>query len=270
MKFKNIIDMHTHTDNSFDGNHSTMYMCENACNKGLRAVAFTDHIEVDFYKEKNFDKTAVQSFVDACKAREAFKGKIIVCAGIELGQPTYDVPTAEKIISERNYDFVIGSVHNLRGKEDFWYLDYEKENIDELLNEYFDELCLLAAWGKFDTMAHITYPLRYIVGEHQIPVDIEKYRRKIDEALKLLVESGKALEINTSGLRQKLGKTMPDESYVKRFRELGGQMVTVGSDAHFAEHLGAGIEQGMEIAKRCGFDAITLFQNRNPVEIPIE
>ena len=100
--------------------------------------------------------------------------------------------------------------------------------------------------------------------------DLSKYKDKIDEALKLLAEKDTALEINTSGLRQKLKATLPDEDIVRRFRQLGGKMVTIGSDAHYAEHLGSGIETGMEIAKRCGFDSVTLFQSRNPVEIPIE
>ena len=116
----------------------------------------------------------------------------------------------------------------------------------------------------------MTYPLRYIVGKYNIPVDLSKYKDKIDEALKLLAEKDTALEINTSGLRQKLNKTLPDENIVRRFKQLGGKMVTIGSDAHYAEHLGSGIETGMEIAKRCGFDCVTLFQSRHPFEIPIE
>lgn len=270
MKFKNILDMHAHTDNSFDGNHSTMYMCEKACEKGLRAVAFTDHIEIDCYLKNRFDKTAVQSFFEVSKARSAFKGKLVVCAGIELGEPTYDIATADKVISERKYDFVIGSIHNLRGMEDFSHLDYPSCDVDKILSEYFDELCALADWGKIDTLAHMTYPLRYIVGKYNIPVDLSKYKDKIDETLKLLAEKDTALEINTSGLRQKLKATLPDEDIVRRFRQLGGKMVTIGSDAHYAEHLGSGIETGMEIAKRCGFDSVTLFQSRNPIEIPIE
>ena len=99
---------------------------------------------------------------------------------------------------------------------------------------------------------------------------MSKYKDKIDETLKLLAEKDTAREINTSGLRQKLKATLPDEDIVRRFRQLGGKMVTIGSDAHYAEHLGSGIETGMEIAKRCGFDSVTLFQSRNPVEIPIE
>ena len=262
--------MHVHTDNSPDGHHSAMFMCEQAYAKGLRGLCFTDHVEVDYYLRDHYDKRAKQAFFEVAKARSAFRGKLIVCEGIELGQPMYDVETAEKILENPGYDIVIGSVHNLRDMQDFWYLNYDEHDINDLLEQYFDELLLLAQWAKFDTMAHITYPLRYICGEHGIPVDINKYSDKIDSILRTLVEKGKAMEINTSGLRQKLGKTMPDESFVKRFAELGGEHITIGSDAHYAEHLGAGIEEGMAIAQRCGFKYVTLFQSRQPVQIPIE
>ncbi len=265
-----IIDMHTHTDNSPDGHHSAMYLCEQADMAGLRAIAFTDHVEVDFYKQDSFDRVARHSFFEATKARSAFMGKLLVCLGVELGQPMYDVKTAEEIISALPYDIVIGSVHNLNGVKDFCFLDYAEHDVDSLLTEYFDELIKLAQWGKFDTLAHLTYPLRYICGEHGIPVDMSKYKGQVDEILSALVKNRKALEINTSGLRQKIGKTMPEEDIVRRFKELGGEMITVGSDAHYAKDLGAGIREGMEIAKRCGFDSVTLFQNRTPIQIPIE
>ncbi len=265
--------MHAHTDNSFDGRHSTMFMCENAFNKGLRGVAFTDHVEIDYFKDKDFGRTAAQSFFEIGKARSAFRGKLIVCAGIELGQPTYDTKTAEELISSRSYDFIIGSIHNLRNMEDFWFLKYEQYDIDgiyRLLREYFDEELLLAQWAGFDTLAHLTYPLRYICGEHNIPVDISVYAEQIDAILETVAKNGKALEINTSGLRQNIHATMPDEEIVRRFKELGGEYITIGSDAHLAEHLGAGINKGMEIAKRCGFRSVTLFQKREPTQIPIE
>ena len=272
MKYRNIVDLHTHTDNSFDGNHSAMFLCETAVKKGLRAIAFTDHIEIDFYLQDHFDRTAAQSYFEVAKARSAFTGKLTVCKGIELGQPTYDIPTAEELISSRGYDIVIGSIHNLRDKKDFCYLDYIKDNLDcnELLNTYFDELLTLSQWGKFDTMAHLTYPLRYIVGNYGIKIDINDYSEKIDAILENLVKKDRALEINTSGLRQKLSRTMPDIDIVRRFRELGGKLITVGSDAHFAEHLGANIEDGLDIAKACGFKSVALFMNRIPTEIPIE
>ena len=162
------------------------------------------------------------------------------------------------------------ALHNLRNMLDFWFLDYTQYDVDKLLDEYFDEELGLVKWGKFDTLAHLTYPLRYIIGEQKKPVDMARYTDKIDEILRLLAQSGKALEINTSGLRQPLGTTMPDEYFVRRFREFGGELITVGSDAHYAEHLGANIEDGMALAKKCGFDYIALFNDRLPTFIPIE
>lgn len=270
MEYKKILDSHTHTDNSYDGHHSAMYLCERAELNGMRAITFTDHVEIDYYERDHFDRSAVQSYFETVKARSAFRGKLIVCAGIELGQPMYDVATAEKVVAALKYDEVIGSVHNLRGLPDFMFLDYTSQDIHKLMLDYFYELQLMVDWGNFDTLAHLTYPLRYITGEHEIDVDLSKYTEQIDSILKGLVEKNKALEINTSGLRQKIGKTLPDESFVKRFKELGGEYITIGSDAHYAEHLGAGIPEGMAMAERCGFKTVTLFQKREPIQIPIE
>lgn len=270
MAFKNIMDFHVHTDNSFDGNHSIMYMCEKACEKNVKAVAFTDHVEADCYYEEHYDKVAVQSYVDTVKARAAFSGKLIVCSGIELGEACFEPETANKIISERNYDFVVASIHNLRKEQDFCFFDYSQYDVDGILNEYFDEELNLVEWGGFDSLAHLTYPLRYIQGEQKIPVDMKKFKKKTDEILKLLAEKDKALEINTSGLFQKLKSTMPGEEIVKRYKELGGRLITIGSDSHYAQRIGNGIQHGMELAKRCGFDCVALYKSREPIEVPIE
>ena len=128
--------MHVHTDNSFDGNHSATFMCEAAEKAGLRSVTFTDHCEVDFYKERHFDQSDFHSFFEISKAKSAFTGKLLVNVGIELGQPTYDKPTAEYIISRFNYDQVIGSIHNLRDMPDFCELKYDEYDIYKLLDEY--------------------------------------------------------------------------------------------------------------------------------------
>ena len=273
MPYRNRLDLHAHTDNSFDGNHSTALLCETAVERGLRAVAFADHVEMDFYREQRFDRTAKQSFFEIVKARSAFRGQLIVCAGVELGQPTYNLPEAEALVRQYKYDIVIGSIHNLRGQKDFWYLpyaEYDDGAIAAMLREYFDEMLRLAEWGGFDTLAHLTYPLRYICGDHGREVHLDDYAGQIDAILEALVKNRLALEINGSGLRQKLGKPMPEESVVRRFKELGGQRVTIGSDAHYAEDLGAGLEACMDLALRCGFGAMTLFQRREPVAVAME
>ncbi|MDR1629989.1 MAG: histidinol-phosphatase HisJ family protein [Oscillospiraceae bacterium] len=270
MDYKRLIDLHVHTDNSPDGHHAAMLICETAVAKGLRAVAFTDHCEVDVYFDDKYDRVVRQSYFEVARAKSAYRGNLLVLQGVELAQPTYDEELALKIIDARNYDMIIGSIHNLRGESDFYYTrDFEGMDIDSMLKAYFRELAVLADWGQFDTLAHLTYPLRYFYARNNISVDMEEYACEVDEILKLLAENHIALEINTAGLRQPIKKLAPEFPIVKRFRELGGKYITIGSDAHYAEHLAAGFDDALEVAQEAGFDCVTLFQNRDPVEIPI-
>ena len=124
MNYTRLIDSHVHTDHSFDGHCSTTFLCERAVSEGLRAIAFTDHVEMDFFYKDSHDRRAVQSYFEIVKARSAFRGQILVCAGVEMGQPMYDVEASEKLMGMLDYDFVIGSVHNLRNMPDFWFLEY--------------------------------------------------------------------------------------------------------------------------------------------------
>ena len=268
--FKNIIDMHTHTDNSFDGNHSPVYMCEAACNKGLRALAFTDHCEVDAFNAEG-ERNVRQAFFEIAKAKSAFTGKLLVLNGIELGQPAYDIETAEKILASQKFDIVIGSVHNLRGREDFYYTeDFSKIDIKSTLEEYFGEILTMLEWGNFDILAHLTYPFRYLYARNNITVDINEYKKLVDEILSLAAEKSISLEINAAGLRQPINRLSPEYDVVKRFKELGGKYVSVGSDAHYAQHIAVGIKDAMSAAQAAGFDCVTLFQKRQPIEIPIK
>lgn len=269
--YKTLIDMHTHTDNSFDGNHSPVYMCDAACNKGLRAIAFTDHCEVDTYTKNEGERNVRQAFFEIAKARSAFVGKLLVLNGIELGQPAYDIPTAEQIINMNKFDVVIGSVHNLRNRQDFYFIeDFSKIDIDGTMKEYFNEILTMLQWGNFDILAHLTYPFRYMFAKNNILEDINKYKTQIDDILSLAAEKDIALEINMAGLRQPINRLSPEFDTVKRFKELGGRLITTGSDAHYAQHIAVGMNTALNAAKEAGFDAVTLFQKRHPIEVPIE
>lgn len=270
MAYKNKMDFHTHTDNSPDAVHSVMLLCEQACQRGLRAIAVTDHCECDVFEEEGYGLAARQSFFETTKARSVFSGQLIVLRGIELGQPLSNKAAAIEVLS-RPLDFVLASLHRLEGREDFYYLDYSLPENDPhtLLELYFQQLTDIVGWGQFDSLAHLTYPLRYITGVHGIKVDITRYYDQLDRLFRLLARTGKALEINTSGLRQELGVTMPDLALLKRFKEAGGEYVTIGSDAHRAGDIGAGIEEGMALAAVAGFKYITLYQDRIPVQIPL-
>ena len=270
--YKNIVDLHVHTDNSFDGNHSATFFCEKAEVLDLRAIAFTDHCEVDqFRTDLEYEKRIFQAFFEVAKVRSAFKGKMIVLNGIELGQPAFDIETAEDIIARYDYDQIIGSVHNLRGGEDFYFMEnLSISEAKDLLKQYFDEIIIMLEWGNFDVLAHLTYPLRYFYSKSNLEIDLSEFEEQIEKILKLTAEKGIALEINTAALRQPLNKLSPELDIIRKFKEMGGRYVTVGSDAHFAEHLAADIEKAYEVALEAGFECITFFQKRTPMLMKIE
>ncbi len=267
-----ISDSHTHSRNSFDGNDSVIMMCEKAFNLGLYSITITDHCECHDNYIKNFRDSICSSIKETSRARATYYSNdsgLRVYTGIELGQPTQDQEAAKDALSLAEYDFVLGSLHNLRGEEDFYFLRYNEENVPGLLNRYFDELLELAEEGDFDSLAHLTYPLRYVYGAGIDP-HIKNYSEKIDAVLLAVIKNHHALEINTSGLRQKIRKTLPNGHILRRYRELGGKFVTLGSDAHRWADIGSGIETGLELLQECGFTYFTVYEKREPQLLPIK
>lgn len=272
---KIICDCHTHTNNSFDAENSLKEMCESAIEKGISILAVTDHMEAPEIplKEKSqygdMVRQITKSAEDVDECRKIFGERIEILKGIEIGEPMHDLKCTKKALSIADFDFVLASVHNLKNYEDFYFLEYTEDNIPKLLKLYFDELLYTAQNADFDSLAHLTYPLRYIVERTDIKPDLSVYSEVIDSIFKALIEREKALEINTSGLFKPIGTTLPDINLIKRFKELGGKYVTIGSDAHNCNNLGLGIEKGIDIAKICGFKYYTIFENRKPKLIEI-
>ncbi len=265
-----LIDMHSHSDNSPDGVHSPMYMCEQAVANGLRALAITDHCEIDKFIEQRYSSSLFHSYFECSKARNAFEGQLLVLIGVEIGQPLSNLSLCESILSKYPYDFVLGSVHTPRGMtQDIKEIDYTKIDVYEFMNNYFDELTEIAKWDGCDALAHITCPMRHIQGKYKIDFDYNKVSDSLDKLLRAIIDNGKSLEVNTSGLRQPIGLTMPDESIIRRYRELGGKYITIGSDSHTANDVGAGIEEAMKLIKNCGFDKLTFFVSREIIQIDI-
>lgn len=272
MKYKNLIDMHIHTDNSPDGAHSTMLMAQSAQKAGIRVAAITDHCECNEYYLRQFNLSARQAVFESYKAKAAFAGEMVVLSGIELGQPIADLGAAADVIKNK-LDFVLASFHTFSDDDhDFYFLDYSLSENEpyRLFSRYLEEINKIVEWGEFDSLAHLTYPLRYIVGNSKIDFDLSRYFPDITEILRKLVKSNKALEINTSGLRQAYGKLLPDIEIIKLFKSLGGENITIGSDAHTAGDVGKNIIDGYIAAVEAGFKYVTIYQNRQPIHIPIE
>ncbi|MDR0883696.1 MAG: histidinol-phosphatase HisJ family protein [Oscillospiraceae bacterium] len=271
-----MLDQHMHSAHSFDGQAPVRELCARAVTLGLAGIAITDHIDQvatpalfpDFTPDK-LAATARGSSADTLAARSEFAGQLQVLRGVELGQALHNRALSEFLLHTYDYDVVIGSIHNLRATDDFYFMHYQStQQAHDLLRQYFDELLDLLRWGDFDILAHLTYPLRYMVGRDGIPVELSLFSAQIDEILTLVAQSGKALEINCSGLRQEIGDTLPGEDIVRHFRGLGGQYITLGSDAHRTKDVGFGLDTGAQIAQRCGFETLTVFQNRQPTQVP--
>ena len=225
-----LIDTHVHSDNSPDGNHSCTFLCEQAVEKGLRAIAITDHCETDTYLKDHYDRSTMQSYLEILKAKVSFTGELIVLRGIELGQAVYDIPLAEKILAKQEYDIVIGSIHNLRGREDFYFMkQFTEEEAYAQTEEYLQELLLLTQWGKFDVLAHLTYPLRYFYARSGIQIDMTRFQKQTDELLALLAEKERALEINTAGLRQPVSVRRPADHCPLELRRAAVRRSSAGS-----------------------------------------
>lgn len=269
MKYKNIIDVHTHSIHSFDGNDSVEALCLAAIEKGAKVLAVTDHCDIDG-KDVVVDELCPPQLKDLNDCINKYGDEIEILKGIEIGQGIYRKKETDALLEKYDYDFVLGSLHNLENMEDFFFLDYKNYDIDELLTRYFDGLLELCQWGAFDSLAHLTYPLRYIVAREKINVDMNKYQDVCDAIFEELIKNDKALEINTSGLFMDMKDTLPNISFVKRYKKLGGKYITVGSDSHYANRVCRGIEQGLDIARAAGFDSVTVFEKRQPRLITIE
>ena len=264
------IDLHSHCERSFDCEIPFSVMCDSAVEHGVKVFALTDHCDLN---ESSDDAQVLEnirlSLSDAQMQRERLCGTLTIVKGIELGQPLHNLPLAEKIVALGDIDFTLCSVHEISGKQDFYYLDYNKEDVPSLLARYFDEVLQTVKWNKFDSLAHLTYPIRYICGEYGVAVNLDDYSAVIDEILSTLAKNGKALEINSSGLGMKIKETLPSRAIIERFRQLGGEYITVGSDAHLPQNVGYRIGEAFSLLRECGFDSVTYFENHKPVKVRI-
>lgn len=279
----NLIDCHTHTNNSPDGESCPDAMALKAASLGLSAYAITDHCEVNRwfsyeyynnapneYDTYGFGESFEKSMSDNTRLKNKYSGRLNVLCGIELGQAVQKLALSDEIISDKRLDFVIGSIHQIIDCDDFAFLKYDNENVYPYLDEYFNELYKLCVWDKLDILAHLTYPLRYITGEQCIEVDMTRYEEIIRQCFKTLIQNGKGIEINTSGYRQKYGKPLPDLYWVKLFHEMGGEIISLGSDAHRTSDLGKNLSDGAELALSAGFKYLCYFQERKPHFISIK
>ena len=269
-------DMHMHTWFSTDSEACPRDMADEAVRKGLKTICFTDHFDKDdleWGEEGIFDVDAY--FVEMQKLQEEYAGKLNIRIGIELGFRTYLKDYYEELTKKYPFDFVIGSVHNVPYKKDaegnILYTDPAAEKLftdrtDKEAYRLMMETTLenVRTSDCFQTLGHLDYVVRYGKSREK-EYSYTDYADIIDEILKLLIEKEKGLEVNSAGLKYGLPFAHPHPDVLKRYRELGGEIITIGADAHKPEHNAYDFAKAEEILKSCGFKYYTEFFEQKPV-----
>lgn len=268
-----LFDSHTHSVYSFDGHDSVTAMCEAACRRGVDGFAVTDHYDIDgilagFYPD--YDACAAARDIEL--ARETFGARIGIYRGVELGQPTLCAAEAEKFLARNRFDFVIASCHNLENVPDFYFMDFTsmpEALMWDLYRRMLRDLMRYAAFPGVHTVAHVTYPLRYMARAGR-NIRVEMFETEFRKLFSVMKECGVALELNMKGIRAK--EISPEtERYIFRlYRDCGGELVTVGSDAHVAADIGGWIREGYAILYDVGFRSVRVPAFNGITQIPIE
>ena len=267
-----LADCHTHSVCSPDSEVPMVRMAGKAVEYGITSLTLTDHcdlLSLEGEPTPTYDWAPVRRERKAML--DAYGTKLDLPMGVELGMGFLYPEETREILSEPGLDFVIGSAHNLSpaaGGRDFYMLDYATlDDCYQALNNYFESMQTLAATPEFyDVVGHIIYPLRYMKGNYPEPPGIERYRDQIFEICRLAAEAGKGIEINT-WKGQTLAEWIP---VLKLFKEAGGEIVTVGSDAHAPGPVGRGIPEVYQIMQDCGFRYVALYHERKPKMIRLK
>lgn len=263
-----LTNYHFHSICSFDGEYPLTRMCRAAVEAGVERLCLTDHCDLVDEYGKPYDGF---SWADVDRQLELARAEfpnLELRRGVELGQAVLRPDAAERILSKPDIDFVLGSMHNDPERGDFYYLHVtDKAQGQALLETYFQSLLELAGTDYFDSLAHLTYPLRYMRDRDGVDVSVMPCSDLVREILKTLIHRGKALELNTSGYRNPSREPLPNGEILSWYRELGGELITIGSDAHAPQYMAQGLEAGMELLRSTGFRYLTLYQNRKPQQI---
>ncbi len=263
-----LYDYHMHSLRSGDGKDAITDMCGQALKMGLEEIAVTDHFE-PCESDKTYPFYNFQKYIaDLMVANVIYFDKIKIKSGVELGQPHMYPEVSLRLIEENPYDYVIASDHKLRDGRDFSEITYTNENVDKYCSIYLDELTMMAKWDNFDCLGHLDLVKRY-AARNGISVHFMDYAERLEEILKTVISNGKGIEVNASGLRQKAAECFPGLDILRFYKQLGGQIITVGSDAHNAVDVGKGINEAIELIKAAGFDYLTVYTKRQPSMIKI-
>ena len=257
-----MFDFHMHTRVSFDGHDTGEAMAKAALDAGLKEICFTDHLDYDPLGKMGvmaFDTENYNAEYDHLEVPG-----LIIRRGMEFGMTVDNRDQFKKDLQRRPFDFVLGSIHFVDDLDVYFQEYWADKTVFQSERRYLEAtLECVQIHDDFDVLAHLTYIAKTHSHPAPRPVPFAEHRELIDEILKVVADKGKGLELNTSGM-DRCGGFLPTADYFRRFKELGGQIITIGSDAHAPNRVGQYAFDACEIFKDI-FGYVCTFQNRQPV-----
>lgn len=264
-------DFHTHCNFSTDSDATPESMVQGAVKKGLSHLCLTDHMDLDYpgtTKEKPlFEFNPADYFAALSPLKETYKEKLTLSIGVELGlRPgRQDLNIRmQQMLKDYSFDFVLGSVHLLDNDDPYYETYWRNRSAKDILSKYYnDMLTSLKEFDNFDSLGHLDYLIRYIpafCGEKDYILD--EYKEVLDEIFKYLIEKNKALEINTAGLIKGMSCFHPKLETLKRYLELGGERITIGSDGHSPDKIATEFKKAEELLLSCGIKGYYVYSDR--------
>jgi histidinol-phosphatase (PHP family) len=261
-------DYHIHSQFSEDGDDSLAAICQQAIELGIPEIGFSEHWDVGPF-EKNPRYFQPESwYAELEHLRSRLDGRLIVRAGIEIAEPHLYPQESFEVLGRGSFDYVIGSVHFVGSNFMFNESHFLAHTADEVYESYFAEMDRMVRAAELDIVAHLDIPAR--TGKPIFGYEPARYEECIRSVLKTCIERGLALDVNVSGLRKASQIIMPDPLILGWYAEMGGQRVTLGSDAHRAPEVGVQLEQAIQAIRAAGINHVTQFERRQATLLPLE
>ncbi len=289
-----VADYHVHSNFSSDCSIPMEEMVEQALHLGLSKLCFTDHMDIDYPQTTDgysFVFTLEEYLTKLEEIKAKYHSRIEILTGVELGLQPDISDKLKSFVNRYPFDFIIGSSHVVDHIDPYYKNYWEKLSEEDGILKYFQSIIdNCRAFKDFHVYGHLDYIVRYtpsmsiyknykkaqatngqniVLQNSAAPVYQEysyaKYADILDEVLKTLLSNQKGIEINTSGLKYGLGHTHPKQEILKRYKELGGELITIGSDAHKPEHLAYGFEPTAELLRSLGYRYYAMFIQGKPI-----
>lgn len=257
-----MFDYHMHSKVSYDSNGEPLAMVQAAREAGLKEICFTDHMDPDI--KSLFEVTVYQAETYLDTYRNLSAPDLKIRFGMEFGLKTDNKGRLQEELSHIPYDFVLGSVHATEGVDIYFPQYWEGKTLHDAYRIYLENtLACVEVHDDYDVLGHLTYAAKCPGSPNNQLIRLADWQEIGDEILKVLVKKGKGMEVNTSGI-DRCGDFLPGADFLRRFKELGGEIVTVGSDAHGPDRIGKYIPQALEMLKDI-FGHVCTFEGRKPV-----